>query len=101
MSISLGSLGGAPQAHADAGSDFLAKVSEYGFDVGAQGEDVYILAHAATLCGYLHHGFSPEQASMYIHYQYPDATPQQLAGFAEAAQTTLCEAVTGLIQPAW
>jgi hypothetical protein len=96
------SLGVASPAHADPATDFLAHVSEYGFNVGAQGADMEImLANAATICGYLHFGFTPEQARRYIHYQYPDATPQQLAGFVEAAQTTFCGPLFAPVTTGW
>jgi hypothetical protein len=81
---------GAP-AHADNGSDFLAMVSSEGLNVGDTPADVTLtLANAEEICQLIHWGYTPEVAGRQVKYFYPNATPQQVAGFVDAAQAKLC-----------
>src|SRR4051812_24912966 len=86
------SLALAAPASADASDDFLKMVSVSGFDVGSTGTDIaYTLSAATSVCALFHYGFTAQDARADIVYEFPNATPQQLAAFVEAAQATLCE----------
>lgn len=92
----------APLAHADPASEFLAQLSEHGFDTETSGTDTQILlANGETVCSFVHYGRTPEQARRYLSYQYPDNTPEQLVAFVDAAQATLCEANYAPPLPRW
>lgn len=87
-------------AQADASDDFLEVLSTSGFDVGESGTDVaFALAAATSICALFHWGFTAEDAKADIVYEFPDATPQQLAAFVEAAQSTLCEVAYAPVLP--
>lgn len=81
----------ATPAHADPGSEFLELVAATGLDVGPSITDrLFALATAESLCDLFHYGFTADDARDNIVYKYPNATPQQLAGFVSAAQSKLC-----------
>lgn len=81
----------AAPARADSSDDFLAAVSALGIKAGDTGADVGItLDNGLTICDIIRMGYSPEVASHQVKYMYPDPTPQQVAGFVDAAQSTLC-----------
>ncbi|MGH3969771.1 MAG: DUF732 domain-containing protein [Mycobacterium sp.] len=88
--------------HVEPGDEFLAMLSEEGLDVGHSGADVQLtLASAEMVCHLLHYDFTAEDAGRYVGYQFPKATPQQLAGFVEAAQTKLCPLAYAPVYPGW
>jgi hypothetical protein len=90
---------GAP-AHADNGSDFLAILSGEGINVGDTSADVELtLTTGELVCHLLHDGYTPQDADREVSYTFPDATPQQLAGFVEAAQAKLCAQAYTPLQP--
>lgn len=90
----------AAPARADASDDFLNMVSASGFDVGDTGTDIaYTLSTATSVCTLFHYGFTAEDAQADIVYEFPHATPQQLAAFVEAAQATLCEVAYEPVHP--
>lgn len=94
------SLVGAVPAHADNASDFLAKVSEHGLNVGDTPPDMQATLAAGTeICQLLHYGYTPQVAGQQLPYVYPNATPEQIAGFVEAAQLYLCPQMETPLQP--
>lgn len=87
-------------AHADAGADFLTMVSGEGLNVGDTSADVEItLATGAEICSVLHNGYSAQEAARQVHYVFPNATPEQAAGFVDAAQAKLCGPMYEPLQP--
>jgi Protein of unknown function (DUF732) len=88
-------------AQADPGTDFLTMVSGLGLNVGETPADVQqTLAAAVAICDVLFYGFTPEVASRQVHYVFPNATPQQAAGFVDAAnRSKLCEQDMAPLQP--
>jgi hypothetical protein len=81
----------AVQAKADSSSDFLAKVSAEGLNVGDTPADVQLtLYEGDAICHLLYWGYTPQVAARQVPYAFPNATPGQVTGFVHAAQTTLC-----------
>jgi hypothetical protein len=107
MSISLVGVGPAHadpsnELHVEPSDEFLAMLSEEGLDAGHSGADVQLtLASGEMVCHILHYGFTAEDARRYVGYQFPKATPQQLAGFVKAAQTKLCPLAYTPVYPGW
>lgn len=93
--VSAGLLMTAPQPHAepssDPGTEFLAMLTKQGFDIGTSGADTELtLSAGERVCHFLHYDYSPEDAAMNLRYRFPNATPEQISGFVQAAQATLC-----------
>lgn len=87
-------------AHADNGSDFLAILSGEGINVGDTPADVELtLSSGQLVCHLLHDGYTPQDAERDVRYAFPNATPQQLAGFVEAARAKLCAQAYTPLQP--
>jgi hypothetical protein len=88
-------------AHADSASDFLTLVSGQGFNVGDTPADVQLtLSMGVEVCHLIHEGYTPQVAGRQVPYMFPNATPQQIAGFVNAAQTSkLCARQFGPLQP--
>jgi hypothetical protein len=87
-------------ANADPGTDFLTMVSAAGLNVGDTPADVEItLSTGDEICNVLHDGYSPQEAARQVHYRFPNATPQQAAGFVDAAQAKLCGPLFAPMQP--
>ena len=87
-------------AHADNASDFLTMVSGQGLNVGDTPADVQLtLATAVGVCHVIHEGYTPQVAGRQVPYVFPNATPQQVAGFVAAAQAKLCAQQFGPLQP--
>ena len=81
----------ASPAHADDSSDFLARVSGEGIDVGDTPTDVqFTLSTGMEVCHVLYYGYTQQQAGLMVPYRFPNASARQVAGFVEAAQATLC-----------
>jgi len=94
------SLIGALPAHADAGSDFLARVSGQGLNVGDTSADVQLtLATASVVCQLINDGYTPQVAGRQVKYRFPDITQQQVADFVDAAQATLCVSKATPLEP--
>jgi Protein of unknown function (DUF732) len=91
----------ASPAQADNSTDFLTTVSGEGLNVGDALPDVELTLTTATqVCRLLFLGFSPRDAGRMVPYRFPKASPQQVAGFVDAAQATLCaQAMTVPLQP--
>ncbi len=89
----------AAPAHADNASDFLAVVSGLGINVGDTPPDVSLtLAAGELVCQLLHYDSTPQEAGRNVLYTFPNATPQQVSGFVDAAQDKLCEQSYGPLQ---
>ena len=87
-------------AHADDGSDFVAIVSGEGINVGDTPEDTELtLTNGELVCHLLYYGFTPQDARRQVRYSLPNATPQQVAGFVDAAQAKLCPRELNQLQP--
>lgn len=87
-------------AHADSASDFLAMVSGDGLNVGDTPADVQIaLSTGNEICQLIHYGYTPQVAGRQVPYVFPNATPQQVAGFVQAAQAHLCAQLYTPLQP--
>jgi hypothetical protein len=87
-------------AHADGGSDFLARVSGQGLNVGDTSADVVLtLATASVVCQLINAGYTPQVAGRQVKYRFPNLTQQQVAGFVDAAQATLCVAKATPLEP--
>jgi hypothetical protein len=87
-------------AHADASSDFLARVSAEGINAGDTPADVQLtLATASEICQLIHFGYTPQLAGRQVKYMFPNATPQQTTGFVDAAQAKLCPELYTPLQP--
>jgi Protein of unknown function (DUF732) len=87
-------------AHADASSDFLARVSAEGINAGDTPADVQLtLATASEICQLIHFGYTPQLAGRQVKYTFPNATPQQTTGFVDAAQAKLCPVLYTPLQP--
>jgi hypothetical protein len=81
----------APPAQADNSSDFLTRVSAEGLNVGDTPPDVELtLSTAVQVCRVMFFGLTPQDAGRMVPYRFPEATPQQIAGFVDAAQATMC-----------
>jgi hypothetical protein len=81
----------APLAQADNSSDFLTMVSAQGLNVGDTSPDVqFTLSTAVQVCRVMFFGNTPQDAGRLVPYRFPDATPEQVAAFVYAAQTTMC-----------
>jgi hypothetical protein len=94
------SLVGAVPAQSDNASNFLAKVSEHGLNVGDTPADMQAtLATGTEICQLLHYGYTPQVAGQQLPYVFPNATPEQIAGFVEAAQRYLCPQMETPLQP--
>jgi hypothetical protein len=90
----------APPAQADNSSDFLTMISGEGINVGDTGADVQLtLSTAVEVCRILAFGATPQDAGRIVPYSFPNATPQQVAGFVAAAQSTMCAQVFTPLQP--
>lgn len=90
----------APLAQADNSNDFLTMVSREGINVGDTPPDVeFTLATATEVCRIIYFGFTPQEAARMVPYRFPKATPQQVAGFVDAAQATLCTQQFTPLQP--
>ncbi len=97
MSISLAV---APPAQADNSSDFLTMVSAEGLNVGDAPPDVELtLSTAEQVCRLMFFGFTPQDAGRMVRYRFPEATPQQVAGFVDAAQAKMCAQANTPLQP--
>lgn len=80
-------------AHADSASDFVKMLSAVGLNPGDTPADVTLtLSSAVQICQLIHLGYTPEVASRQVKYVYPKATPQQVKGYMDAAQATMCPA---------
>ena len=72
-------------AHADNSSEFITSLSGLGLNPGDTPADVSLtLANAMEICMLIHYGYTPEVAGRQVKYFYPNATPEQAAGFALA-----------------
>jgi Protein of unknown function (DUF732) len=91
----------AAPAQADASSDFLTLISGEGINAGDIGPDVQLtLSTAVEVCRLLSFGYTPQDAGRIIPYRFPNATPQQVAGFVGAARATLCtQSINDPLQP--
>jgi Protein of unknown function (DUF732) len=90
----------APPAQADNGSDFLTMVSSEGLNVGDRPPDVeFTLATAMEVCRVVAFGFTPQEAGRMVLRRFPKATPQQVGGFVDAAQATMCAQAYTPLQP--
>ena len=97
MSLSLAI---APLAQADSSTDFLTTISGEGLNVGDSPADVELaLGTAVQVCRILKLGDTPQEAGLVVPYRFPKATPEQVAGFVAAAQTTLCAQVFAPLEP--
>jgi hypothetical protein len=91
---------GVPTAHADNAGDFLAMLSGEGINVGDTPADVQLtLATGELVCHLLQDGYTPQDADRQVRYGFPNATPQQIGGFVEAAQAKLCAQAYAPLQP--
>ncbi|MDT7770394.1 MAG: hypothetical protein QOI30_3411 [Mycobacterium sp.] len=87
-------------AHADAGSDFLARVSGVGLNVGDTSADVQLtLATGSVVCQMISDGYTPRVAGRQVKYRFPGVTQQQVSGFVDAAQATLCVSKATPLEP--
>jgi hypothetical protein len=87
-------------AQADAGTDFLARVTGQGLNAGDTSADVQLtLATASLVCQLINDGFTPQVAGRQVKYRFPNITQEQIEGFVEAAQATLCVSKATPLEP--
>jgi hypothetical protein len=100
VALTLTSLVAGVPARADNGSDFLAALSSEGINVGDTPADVQLtLSSGQVVCHLLHDGYTSQVAERDVRYSFPNATPQQLAGFVQAAREKLCAQAYTPVQP--
>lgn len=90
----------APFSQADNSDDFLTMVSAEGLNVGDAPPDVeFTLSTAVQVCRLIFFGNTPQEAGRMVPYRFPEASPQQVAGFVEAAKATMCAQLYTPLQP--
>jgi hypothetical protein len=81
-------------AHADPGSDFLAKLSWYGIDVSAlMGHPISrdaTIELGQDICTELHHGNTEAGVSSQLYREMPRITDKQSVNLVSAAQFAIC-----------